>query len=1174
MNKKALKEFAVYARNELREQIALRAKAFGVTSKGSPVLVIGADYVEINGKKYPATYKNSIQKLLKEVETKGYDNVIEEVAYTWFNRLIAIRYMEVHNYLPSKVRVLSSETKGKVDPDILTEYQYTDLALNKKEVASLLAQGNREEAFRKLLVAQCNELNGMMDFLFETLADYTELLLPESLLHADSLINKLGKELDDEDFEHVEVIGWLYQYYISERKDEVFAGLKKNKKITKENIPAATQLFTPHWIVRYMVENSLGYMWLESHPESELKDEMKYYVESAEQETEVQVKLEELRNPNLSPEEITIMDPACGSGHILVYAFDLLYKIYEERGYPTKEIPALILERNLYGIDIDDRAAQLASFALMMKAREKTKRIFRNVPKLNIISIQESNDMLIDQVAELIGETDGEKKEIKGMLTIFIDAKNFGSILQLEKINFDKYIKKVQELREVGEVTLENFEVYEQLDKLEEILVQAVTLFNKYDVTITNPPYMGTKGMNLKLNTFVKKYYKNTKSDLFAVFMERCNNFTKENGFYAQINQHSWMFLTRYENLRKHIINNQIINSMIHLGPKAFEEIGGEVVQSTVCILRNYPTINFRGLYYRLVDYSKASEKELAFIERKNEYITSQNKFTAISGLPIAYWASDTIRETFTKNQKLDSYAEPRVGLQTGDNNRFLRLWHEVPYVKIGFSCKNTRSAVESNKKWFPYNKGGTFRKWYGNQDYVVNWEHDGKEIKDFGHYLNSIKKPSSRMGIANNSDFYFKESITWSALSTGAFGARYSPEGFIFDTKGSSMFIEERGSLLTMLSFLLSKVCSNFLTFLSPTLDYGVGQLNRLPIGPIHCNENIINLASENINIAEEDWRAFEVSWDFQKHPFILYRGQDGTDLKDCYYNWKEYTEVNFRQLQQNEEELNKVFIELYDLQDELTPEVSEEAVTVRRADRVRDTKSFLSYCIGLMVGRYSLDVEGLAYAGGKWDTSKYKIFQPDSDGIIPLTDIEYFEDDVVIRLQELLIIMFGQDTLTENLRWLAESLTMNDHETPVERLRRYFFDEFYSDHCKIYQKRPIYWMADSGKKKGFRALFYLHRYTPETLATMRFSYVQNLQEKLSQEQKRLDQDLVNPDLTAAMKKRYNKQLTTIKAQQDELIDFDKKMAELANQRIALDLDDGVVVNYKKIESVLAKIK
>ncbi|PFQ44847.1 SAM-dependent methyltransferase [Bacillus cereus] len=1166
MNKKALKEFAIYARNELREQIALRAQTFGVTSEGSSVLVSGADYVEINGNKYPVSYKNSIQKLLKEVETKGYDNVIEEVAYTWFNRLIAIRYMEVHNYLPSKVRVLSSDTKGKVDPDILTEYQYTDLPVNKEELASLLAQGNREEAFRKLLVAQCNELSGMMDFLFEKLADYTELLLPVSLLHADSLINKLGKELDDDNFEHVEVIGWLYQYYISEKKDEVFTGLKKNKKITKENIPAATQLFTPHWIVRYMVENSLGHMWLESHPESELKDDMKYYIEPAGQEPAVQVQLEELRNSNLSPEEITILDPACGSGHILVYAFDLLYKIYEERGYLTKEIPALILEKNLYGIDIDDRAAQLTSFALLMKAREKTKRILRSTPKLNVISIQESKNIFIEKAADLIGETNNEKEEVKELFANFIDAKNFGSILRPKKMDFNKYIEKIRKLKEVGEHNLDTFEVFEQLDRIEEVITQAKFLDKKYDVVITNPPYMGAKGMNDKLRNYVKKYYADSKSDLFAVFMERCKDFTKLNGFYAEITQHSWMFLGSYEDLRHRLLEKRTIYSMIHLGSKAFEEISGEIVQSTSFVIRNIVISNYKSKYYRLTNYLKPEDKEFAFLRKECPFLIKQSQFYNIPGYPIAYWGSKQVQTLFEKYPKFSDLSEPRVGLQTSDNDRFLRFWSEIEINKVGFNYKSTEEALLSRKKWFPFNKGGGYRKWYGNQEYVVNWEDDGYEIKNF--YDNKGKLKSR----PQNANYYFKEGITWSKIISSHFSIRYSDTGFIFSDAGMKLFSHK--GLLYYLALMNSKVFSLIISQLSSTMNFEQGNISRVPVVyDKNIEMNVNEKVDSCIEISRNEWDLFERSWEFRKHPFLVHNSEL-VYLEKCYGIWKEHVEKQFYQLKQNEEELNKIFIELYGLQEELTPEVPDEEVTICRADCARDTKSFLSYCIGLIMGRYSLDVEGLAYAGGEWDASKYKSFQPDSDGIIPLTDTEYFEDDVVTRLQELLVLMFGQEALAENLGWLAESLTMKNNETPVERLRRYFFDEFYSDHCKIYQKRPIYWMADSGKKKGFRALFYLHRYTPETLATMRFSYVQNLQEKLNQEQKRLDQDLVNPDLTAAMKKRYNKQLTTIKAQQVELIDFDKEMAELANQRIALDLDDGVVVNYKKIESVLAKIK
>lgn len=1163
MNKKVLKDFAVYARNELRNQISLRAKVFGITEKLIPTIVTGTDYVEVNGNKYPVTYKQGIEKLLAAINTKGYDTVIEEVAYTWFNRLIAIRFMEVHNYLPSKVRVLSSETMGKVDPDILTEYQYTNLLVNKEEIASLLATGKREEAFRKLLIGQCNELNEIMPFLFERLADFTELLLPESLLHSDSLINKLGKELEDENFKHVEVIGWLYQYYISEKKDEVFAGLKKNKKITKENIPAATQLFTPHWIVRYMVDNSLGQMWLESYPDSNLRNEMKYYIKPEEQNADIQDKLLVFRSPNLSPEDITIFDPACGSGHVLVYAFDLLYKIYEERGYSAKEIPSLILGKNLFGIDIDDRAAQLASFALLMKAREKTKRIFRDLPKLNIISIQESNRIRINETAELIGESESEKIEIKNLLSTYIDAKIFGSILQPEETKLNKFVEKVKELKKSGEITLENYDVFEQLDDILRIFEQSKILTNQYDVVITNPPYMSSKGMNPNLNDYARNHYANFKSDLFSIFINRCWLSTKKGGFNAYMTPMVWMFIKSYEELRKFILNKYSIHSLIQLHYDAFTAAS---VPICTFVLRNNH-LNYQGNYIRLTEFygeNLQPKKVLeAIINPKVEFrfVSAQENFIDIPGFPIAYWASDRIREIFKKNRRLEDIAEPRQGLATADNNRFLRRWYEVSMSKIGLNMKNSTKALESAKKWFPYNKGGDFRKWYGNQEYVINWENDGRDLKNF--------KPA----VIRNPSYYFKESITWSFVSSAYFGVRYSPGGFIFDVGGSSLFPDSK-EIKTLTGLLSSRMAHYFLSIMNPTLNFQVGNIANIPIPEWKDKKNEIDFYSEEaINISKADWDSFETSWYFTKHPLIHLIGNNKT-LEQCFKSWLDHTETQFLRLQQIEEWLNRTFIELYGLNNELSPIVPDDEVTIHRADRLRDTKSFLSYFIGLLMGRYSLDIDGLTFAGGTWDSEKYKSFQPDSDGIIPLTETEYFEDDVVTQLQELLILLFGQDTLAENLRWLAESLTLKANETPVERIRRYFFDEFYSDHCKLYQKRPIYWLAESGTKKGFRSLFYLHRYTPETLATMRFSYVQNLQEKLNQEQKRLEQDLLDPELTAAMKKRYDKQLTTIISQQVELIDFDKKLAELANQRIALDLDDGVVMSYEKLQRVLAKIK
>ncbi|MGH0430604.1 BREX-1 system adenine-specific DNA-methyltransferase PglX [Bacillus hominis] len=1148
MNKKALKEFAVYARNELREQIALRAQAFGITSEGSPVFVTGTDYVEINGKKYPVSYKNSIQKLLKEVETKGYGNVIEEVAYTWFNRLIAIRYMEVNNYLPSKVRVLSSETKGKVDPDILTEYQYTDLPVNKEEVASLLAQGNREGAFRKLLVAQCNELNEMMDFLFEKVADYTELLLPESLLHADSLINRLVSDLEEGDFQEVEVIGWLYQFYMSEKKEQV--GGLKNNAVKKEDLPVVTQLFTPKWIVQYMVQNSLGKLYDEWKPENNLAKEWEYYLKSS----------EKLPIPDVTIlEEIKLIDPACGSGHILVYAFDLLYDMYLEAGYSERDISRLIIEKNLYGLDIDKRAVQMSSFALMMKGQEKYRRFLKkaNDLKLNIREFVDSEEISKEALA-FFAEKVGDISWVPLLQEQFENAKQFGSLVVPREVTsaYLEYIKCIESYNLETTDLLEEAYILELIEKLRPLLEQAYLLALKYEVVVTNPPYHNK--YNSVLKSFMNNYYKEFKSDLYSAFIYACTNMTVENGFVGMMTPFTWMFITSHERLRRYIINNYSISSLIQPEYHACYEIAHVPICTFVIQNQDQSPV---GEYICLEDFKGASLQPVKVREAINNivnyrYTTNSKGYEKIPGSPIAYWLSLSVMNIF-RNNTVDKFALPCTGMQTGDNGKYVRNWFEV-------SVKETNIYdINMKLKWVRYNMGGEFRKWYGEYNSVIFWEDNGEKVK------------SEKSSVIRNEAYFFNKGISWKRIGISNLGLKVLPEGFIFDQSGDSMFLNQKDFQNQLLAFFNTKVAKIFLQVFSPTMNLTAGNIKNFPIIKLDSEKKVMvdELVENSILLSKRDWDSFETSWEFQKHPLLTRCGQ-ARILEQWYENWQEHAEKQFHQLQQNEEELNKIFIDLYGLQEELTPDVPDGEVTIRRADRVRDTKSFLSYCIGLMMGRYSLDIDGLVYAGGEWDASKYKTFQPDSDGIIPLTDTEYFEDDVVTRLQELLVLMLGQDTLAENLRWLAESLTMKSNETPVERLRRYFFDEFYSDHCKIYQKRPIYWMADSGKKKGFHALFYLHRYTPETLATMRFSYVQNLQEKLRQEQKRLEQDLVNPDLTAAMKKRYNKQLTTIQAQQDELIDFDKKMAELANGRIALDLDDGVVVNYNKIESVLAKIK
>ena len=1159
MNKAALKLFAVSARQELMHKVSLRAQLFGIDANTNLNVERQGEKLMVNKLAYPLSMEGTFESLQIQYRDKGYQQLLEEAAYIWFNRIIAIRYMEIHEYLPERVNVLSSST-GKVEPDIVLNYASMELEVDKIAIRQLLEAGNHEEAYRKLFIAQCNALQPILPFMFERIDDYTELLLPDFLLDSESVINKLVKDEElTASFQEVEVIGWLYQYYISEKKDNVFAKLKKNIKISKEDIPAATQLFTPNWIVRYMVENSLGTLWLESHPESSIKSEMRYYVEPVEQSEEVKKQLEGLRNPNLSPENIRLLDPACGSGHILVYAFDLLYSIYEERGYVVNDIPTLILEKNLYGIDIDDRAAQLSSFALFMKARSKSRRIFRNPPMMNIISIQESNGLSAKEVVPLIAKNEDEGKQLELLLRTFIDAKNYGSILKSELIDYDKYLEKVEQLKAQLDQSIFVGDDRKLLSRVEQLLRQAKALADQYGIVITNPPYMGTKGMNSKLSVYLQENYKDSKAELFAAFMERCLEFAKQNGFHAAINQHSWMFLSSYENLRLKILKEKTILSMIHLGPRAFEEIGGEVVQSTTFVLRSMALGEAETRYYRLLEYTDAYDKENAFLARKHEYVTTQNGFHDIPGSPIAYWASEKVRRIFVENPKLEEIAKPRQGMATADNERFLRFWFEVDIEKIGFDFSDSKEALISAKKWFPYNKGGSFRKWYGNQEYVVNWEKDGQEIKNFN--------PS----VIRNPSYYFRSGITWSRTTSKFISVRLHNKGTIFDCEGCFADSSSEQGNLNMMALLNSRVGLEFLAKINPTLHFQVGDIKKVP-SIYSKREDVCNLVNENIAIAREEWDSFETSWKHNCHPYLRH-SNNTYKLSASYELWEEHTSQQFSQLKSNEESLNRIFIDLYGLQDELDPVVTDEEVTVRKADRLRDTKSFLSYFIGCVMGRYSLDVEGIVYAGADWDESNYHKFTPDKHGLLLFSDDTYFENDIISRLKKFLSITFSEDTVEENLTWIAESLIQRNNESTEERIRRYFLDEFFKDHCQIYQKRPIYWLVDSGSAKGLRTLIYLHRYQPDTLATIRFEQLQEIQAKYRNEIDTLEMRLANPSLSAVEKRAFEKRKELFRRRIEELIEFDKVLADYANAQIALDLDDGVKVNYAKMQKVLAKI-
>ncbi len=1165
MNKSAIKSFAVSARKKLIEQVMQKAFQIGITARGIAELKEEAGYVILNSVPQEKGFKEQRDRLVQEIKQKGYDQVMEEAAYTWFNRFIALRFMEVNGYLPSGVRVLSSLDPNRAEPDIIREALNVDLAVERNVIYDFQDRNDREGLFKYLLIHQCNGLNKILPFMFEPIADYTELLFPGNLLLEGSVVRDLVTSIDEADWQEVEIIGWLYQYYISEKKDEVFAALKQNKKISKENIPAATQLFTPKWIVQYMVENSLGRLWLESHPNPELQAQWKYYLEQAEQEPEVQKQLDALKNPNLNPVEIKVLDPCCGSGHILVYAFDVLYEVYKSYGYIEEEIPKLILENNLYGLDIDDRAAQLASFAVMMKARSKSREVLTENIRLNICAIQESNWMS-NEVKEILVDSDTmeleqyRQREIIGYLAeTFKDAKEYGSILDVRELDLEFLEHRLGEMgksvaRNLLEVPLRDI----ILEKLPGIILQAKIMGSKFNVVCTNPPYMGNKGMNDKLGNFLKEGFPNAKGDTSTVFMEVCLRYSLSLGFVTMINIPSWMFLSSYEKLREDIIEVRLLTNMLHFGRGIF----GSDFGTTAFVLKNVKIEDFSGIYRRLFLVHGAvdsiEQKEKWFFEGINTYESRQRNFKNIPGSPIAYWVSDKVQQIFVHDTPLAQIGEPRQGMATADNNKFLRLWFEVSVDEIGFTCGNREDAKISCLKWFPYNKGGAFRKWYGNNEFLVNWENDGKDVRE--HDGSVIRNPN----------YYFNNGITWSALTAGAISLRYCPKGFLFDSKGPMLFPKFQEHLYYILGLLNSVITKYFLQILAPTLDYNQGPMGKIPV---RFNDSPVaeDLVKGNIGICQKDWDFYEISWDFETHPLLDYK-REAVTIEQAFVNWSIFAETEFNQLKANEEELNRIFIDIYGLQDELTPEVVEKDITIRKADREREIKSFISYAVGCMLGRYSLDEEGLIFAGGKFDPERYKTFKADADGILPILNDAYFDDDIVSKFVEFVRVTFGESTLTTNLDYIAETLGRKANESARECIRRYFLKDFYKDHVQTYKKRPIYWLFTSGKEQGFNALIYMHRYDSSTVSRLRTDYLHPLQNKLEAEYQRLNGVLVSEE-SPTEKNKATKRLKELTRQMEELRKYDEVIHNVADQQIEIDLDDGVVVNYAKFEQVLAKI-
>ena len=1133
MDKNAIKKFAVWARRELIERVSQKAMQYGIERDN----IVDAAADSVGGKVLTDTQKNQRKALIAQINAKGYEEVMEEVAYTWFNRLIALRFMEVNGYLPTRVRVFTDE-KNHFKPQIIDEALHLDLdGLNMEKVYGFKNANQTEELYKYLLITQCNALNSVLPGMFQQISDYTELLLPDNLLREGSVIEQMISTIPEEDWQDaVQIIGWLYQYYNAEKKDEVFAALKKNVKITKENIPAATQLFTPDWIVRYMVENSLGRLWVEGHPNDELKSGWKYYLEEAEQEPEVRAQLAEIHKEyaSMTPEQIKCIDPCCGSGHILAYLFDVLVQIYESYGYTTREAVESIVKNNLYGLDIDDRAAQLAYFAVMMKARQYDRRFFSRQIQPNVYAIQESNGIDRHALEYFVGGDAKLKAAMDSIITEMHDAKEYGSILNITPVDFAALYARFDEVQNDIDFNKETV-----LNSLLPLVQVAESLAQKYDVVVTNPPYMTVSNAAAKVNDYVKKFYPDGKADLFAVFIDRCGLMTKKTGFQAMITQHTWMFLGSYETLREKLFSYSLIN-LLHFGIKAFEEIGNDVVQTCAFVFQNAICHNRKAKFCRLVDVKDSEKKEQEFHNKDFYFERNTDTFKIVPGNIFAYWGEGSFITNFRNGFQIEHYAE-FTGSQniTGNNEKYLRYHWEVNSQDIGKTY------------WVFYAKGGDYRKYYGNLEMVIDWREPARRFY-------STNKTSNLL----NEHFWFREGITYSAVTSRGTGFRYLPPCCIFDKGGPSIAITN--NLFYLLALLNSKVAELYFQVLNPSINLQVKDIKALPI-LIDNVEQIEMLAKETTDLAKQDWDSFETSYSFQKHPLIV----DTALVKKAYSVWEMAQLDRFNHAKSNETITNELFRTIYGLHD-LSVTFEDRDIPIQKADLQRDIKSLISYAVGCMFGRYSLDVDGLVYAGGEWDSSKYTTYPADKDNIIPICDDEYFDDDMVGRFVKFIEVVYGKDTLEENLKFIADAL--GGKGQPREVIRNYFLNDFYTDHCKIYQKRPIYWLFDSGKKNGFKALIYVHRYQADTIARIRTDYVHEQQSRYRTAIADVENRIANASTSERVK--LNKALTKLKDQDTELRSYEEKIHHLADQMIAMDLDDGVKKNYAKFQDVLAKIK
>ncbi len=1155
MDKNAIRKYATWARAELITRVSQKAIQYGINKDGYGN--VNAD--SINGVLLSNIEKKQRKALIEKICENGYEQTIEEVAYTWFNRFSALRFMEVNGYLPNHVRVFTDD-ENNFKPQIIAEAIHLELdGLDKQKVYDLKDANKGEELYKYLLITQCNALSNILPRMFQKIEDYSELLFPDNLLRDGSVIEQMIELIPENDWnDSVQIIGWLYQYYNIDPKATIDAKVKKGIKVSKNEIPAKTQIFTPDWVVRYMVENSLGRLWIESHQDDTMKSEWRYYLDEAKQEATVDVI--NIRD-NMKPEDISCIDPSMGSGHIIAYLFDVFVQIYENYGYSIREAVKSIIENNLYGLDIDERAAQLAYFSVMMKAVQYDNRFLKRdfIPQPNVYVIRESNSIDKKALDYFCNDNGRISESLYTLVDEMRDAKEYGTLTIVSEVDFDVLFLRLEEIKQ-------DIHIYKEyvLTELSEFIKSSYLLYKKYDVVITNPPYLGGGGMSQKLAELAKDNYPDSKNDMFAMFIERGNSMAKPGMFNCMVTMQSWMFLSSFEKMRNNLLNTCTITNLMHMD----NQVMGIAFGTAVTIFRTKRTEYYKGTYNYIFYDDIENEVPKEFPIPNNRFAqVSANFYSDIPGSPIAYWISETTRDAFLAKDTIGTVAPPKQGLATADNNRFLRLWFELEIQNIGFGMHSCEEAKKSGLKWFPYNKGGAFRRWYGNRDYVVNWENDGVEIKNFKDENGKVRSRPQ------NLQYYFKPAITWSDVTSGSFSGRYVEDGFMFDIKGSSGF-PRKDILPYVLGLLNSKVAQAFIKILNPTMTTQVGDMTRIPVLISEEYKNTVTrLVQECISIATIDWNSFETSYEFKRHPLVgTYRR-----ISDAYEKWDNDCKQRFYQLKVNEEEINKIFISIYGLEKELTPYVDDKYVTVHVADRQREIKSLLSYAVGCMLGRYSLDEDGVAFAGGEWVPSKYHTFRADIDNIIPLCEEEYFEDDAVGMFVKFIEKVYGKETLNENLNYIGESL--GGKGNPVNVIREYFLSEkgFYADHCSTYSimgsgKRPIYWLFDSGKSNGFKAIMYIHRYQPDTIARIRTDYVHEQQARYRVELEGIEKQITSA--SSADKVKLSKKLNLIRDKIEEIFQYEEKIHHLADKMIQINLDDGVKNNYEIFEDVLAKIK